>query len=263
MFKITLAHSPSFSHIHHKYYPAIEQIIRWCQEIQRAFTCQLYGIYVRGSVAHGAQNVHSDMDMVVLLKTTLLPLSTLLQFENTIDALSDLYVYSFSIDVKVYMTNDDASVEPATEVSGSLRQRIKRHLNFDLCANGVCVWGEKIRDYLAEFSSPLDFVKNNQIIWGIEISHLGQSMQNDPTFNAYYPLIKKCIKLAAILHFKPEVGYLSCIRPCFDYVLKNNLTIRSDMALLFDHLEKDVSKIPFDALKKLKSAIMRIMNAII
>lgn len=261
MFKIKLVQKPSVINIDVKYRDAIKKVIDWCLEIHHAFECQIYSVYVRGSVVHNFQTVYSDIDMVVLLEGA--STSTVMQFENTIDSLLFLYLYPFVVDVKVYTVDSEGYVEPATAVLGSLRKEIKRHINFDLYANGCCMWGERVHDYSKVFETPLAFIENNIAIMGDGILHLRDLMLNDLDFIAYYPLIKKVIKLLAIAHFKKEIGYISTVKACFEYAIYHVSSIKNELILLFNFLEKDIKNMSVDECDTLKRAIIAIVDVIL
>jgi predicted nucleotidyltransferase len=261
MFRIALVYRPSLKNIYKKHFVAIKQIIGWCQAIHKSFNCKVYGIYVRGSVAHGTQNNYSDMDIAILLHET--DLLTILQFEDAIDALLSLYIRSFSIEIKVYGIDRENNAEPATIIQGSLRNEIKKHINFDLSANGICIWGIPIKDNSTIFASPNEFIRNNQIILGNSIEYLIHQMLSYPFFNSYYPLIKKCIKLSAIVNFKTKSGYIAPIKACFEYTIKNDKKIKKELCLIFNYLEKDISKLPLNLQEELKEAIIKIAKRIL
>jgi len=128
LFLISLFKKPSVLNIETKYNNAIDQVIDWCLAIHRAFKCEIYSVYVRGSVVQGFQTIHSDIDMVVLLRGA--SLTKVLEFEHSIDALLSLYLYPFIVDVKVFEVDDGGSAEPAAEVSTSIRKEIKKSYQF-------------------------------------------------------------------------------------------------------------------------------------
>ena len=88
-------------------------------------------------------------------------------------------------------------------------------------------------------------------------------MVNEPDFLNYYPLIKKVIKLSAITHFKEEIGYLSTTKACFDYVMHQAPNIKSDLILLFNSLEKDITKLSLDERNTLKKSIITVVDFIL
>jgi len=261
LFKINLVQTPSHKNIDKKYTSAISQVVDWGLSMHRSFNCQMHSVYVRGSVVQDFRTIHSDIDMVVLLKEA--SLTTVIQFEHTIDALLALYLYPFVVDVKVYAVDDKGCAEPATEATGIIHKEIKKHINFDLFANGHCVWGQKVPDHSTIFKSPLAFIENNIAIMGSSILQFRDLMINDPGFINYYPLIKKSIKLSAITHFKEEIGYLSTIKACFDYAVCHAYQIKDELTLLFNCLEKDIIKFSFEERDSLKKAILKVTNSIL
>lgn len=256
MLKIHLINPPSLKNIHKKYFFAIDQVIRWSIDIQKAFNCFIYSVYLRGSVAHGSQNPYSDMDMVVLVKD--IPFNSLKCIEDGIDSLLSVYLYPFIVDVKVYEVDNNNKINPASNISGSLRKKIKRHLNFDLYANGICVWGHKIRRDPLLYRTAKEFIESNKEIYGREIHLLLEEMENNKNFNGYYALIKKCIKLISLLYFKPEVGYFGTLKSSFLYAIENAQYIKDDLCELFNFIENDMHSNTEEELKKIQVLIKKV-----
>jgi predicted nucleotidyltransferase len=252
---------PSKKNIAEKYTKAIEQVIKWCFEIHNSFNCQIYSVYVRGSTVQDFQTIYSDIDMVVLLKGA--SLVKVIQFEHTIDTLLALYLYPYIVDVKVYAVNKQGEATPAIKATGVLRNEIKKHINFDLYANGYCYWGQRIPDSSTVFDSPRDFIKNNSLIMGSSILQSCDLMIHNSNFSAYYPLIKKIIKLSAIVNFKEEIGYISTIKACLNYLNKHACNIRNEINLIFSFLEKEVIKASPQELQDIKEAILAIVYIIL
>jgi len=124
------------------------------------------------------------------------------------------------------------------------------------------VWGKKVPNHLTTFTSSLDFIHNNILVMGSSILHLRDLMINNSSFDMYYPLIKKCIKLIAILHFKEEIGYISTTKDCYNYAVKHAVHIKNELALLFNFLEKDIASASGSDRDLVKQSIMKVTEVI-
>lgn len=244
--------------MHTKYISIINKVNCWAQSMSAAFSCTVYGMYVRGSAAFGAETKYSDLDLVVLLSNC--HLNNLQGFKRTLASLTTSYALPYPVGIKVFTVNTDYIVEPPIDLVEPLRERAKKHINFDLCANGFCFSGREIKDQLNVFDSPKEFKENNQIIWGLEIKELIEYMQNNIHFDDYYTLIKKCIRLSAYLHFDTESVYYGSTVDCFNFAIQENTLIRDKLILLFDYLQKNSREMSEDYLKMLKGSIVDVSN---
>jgi predicted nucleotidyltransferase len=252
---------PSLSKIDKKFLQPLEKVSNWFECIGAVYAVTDYSLYVRGSAAHGAINKFSDLDIAILLPKT--SLSTLLKTEKTIDAFLELYLYPFAIDVKVYATDKEYAVEPAVSLSSSLKKEIKRHLNFDFSANGICIKGFKTKNYLKAFESEKDFIQNNHLIMGVSILQMLYEMKETSYFNMYYKLIKYCIKLASLNDFKEEKGYFFPLPDCFENALNRYPLIKKDLVSLYQCLELDFSKIDAEELEGVKKSLEKVASVIL
>jgi hypothetical protein len=260
--EINLVHKPFLGNIQKKYLYAIGQVIKWSISLEVFFNCSLYSVYVRGSVVHNSQNHYSDIDMVVLLKNA--PLSVLKCFENGIDSLLSNYLYPFVLDVKVYGVDKKNRVEPASNISGKLRKRVKRHINFDIYANGVCVWGNKVEeDATPPYWTVQDFIESNKDIYGREIYYLLNQMSLNIFFNGYYSLIKKCIRLASLLRFEIEAGYFGTLDANFLYALEKWKNIEAELCILFLFTKKNIYSLSKSEVDSIKPIIRRVAQVIL
>ncbi|GEM_PF-5691808 len=257
MLKVKTKHQPHLNKINKKFYPVINKIIEWSNAICISLNCNVFGIYIRGSVAHGCENKNSDLDIVILLSNS--HLSNNLRFNDTIDSLTALYVYPYRIDVNVFSVNFQLRVNPP--ITGCLKEIASKHLNFDICANGVCFWGNEINQFDI-FESCEDFRENNILVRGALIKELIYNMENNEFFNDYYQLIKECIRLAAYIHFKSNSLYSSLIADCFAVAVATNVEIKDELGFLFKFVNQPIM-LPFDEIGRLKKSIIIVATFIL
>ena len=236
MFQIKIVSRPTKANIKNKYFTTINRIHNWATNLCTAFNTKLCNLYLRGSIAHGCENSLSDLDIVILVKDC--RLENILQFENTIDTFNSLYNLPYWIDVRVFNLNSINSVEPSVNISDPIKDLVKKHLSFDIYANGICLAGTPLNDQTRIFTSPQEFIQNNCYIWGGYINNLVLDMQKQPSFNDYYSLIKKSIRLAAYIRFNTYSSYYGTLDKCYLAAIHDNPEIRAELTTLYKLLKQ-------------------------
>lgn len=217
MLRVILSKRPSIKELNPRYLKAIHKIFELIDNIENPYHIKVHGVYVRGSSVHGCESVRSDLDVVVVVRSQ--SLVKIRRFEYTLENLIAMYVFSFKIEIKVYgLDKKNHFVRPAVVVDQQLNSILKRHLNFDLFANGVLVQGQPIQDPTNLFYSPLDFVQNSCVVWLYDLDQLSKRVTTLETHDYYiYQLIKKALKFACLVKFKANVGYISRLPDCLTY----------------------------------------------
>lgn len=240
MFKIVLSKHPTFENIKPHYLEAIHKLCELINQCKKNYNLKVHSVFIRGSCVHGDENLHSDLDFVVLLDSQ--SLDVIRRFEFTLESLIAMFVFSFAIDIKVYGVNQkDCFVEPAVLLDKKLNFILKRHLNFDLLANGVLHQGKALKNPANTFNSPLDFIQNGCVVWLHDIDQLSTTIPAPETFKQYiYLVIKKIVKLATLIKFDPAHGFVASLPNCLIYCNAYYLPFKETLCLLQHFIEQKI-----------------------
>ncbi len=261
MFRIEIADRPTAQKIPLAYSNGIYQIKKWISAIAKSLGITSYSIYVRGSVCHGETGKNSDLDLVVLIPFIYSQQINL--FKNTLIKLIQLYHWAYHIDLKCMLLNTDLSIEPPCQSQEPFYALLKKYINFDLYANGVCLQGDEIKNQSGVYDSSAEFIKANQLFWGDEIRFLIKKMLADSLFQDYYHLIKRCIRLASYSHFESNAIYYGSVQKCYSFVMTQNNPIKKQLTILFNNLNEDIIEKTHDEIECIKNSINMVANYIL
>lgn len=262
MLKIKTARQPSLHHIDGKYHYLLHKIIVWSKTICALQTADLYGLYVRGSIPLGCPIKDSDLDIVILVSEC--SLDDVLHIKATVRTLLSLYRWCRLTDIKVFNVKN-AYAEPPTELPEDLYEKALKYINFDLSANGINYYGKNLNDALSIYQSDLEFREVNQMMWGAKIEEMIKDMNNFPSYEYpyYYPLIKRCIRLAAYVKFTTDSLYYGTTEACFEFAIKNNTHIERELNIIYHYyIERNIQWKTED-ITKLISAIKAVSDYIL
>lgn len=245
MYRVKLGSPPALNKVSAECLLLSEKLVQWTHEVCPAMKVGLKAVYLRGSSAHGCNNHYSDIDFVVLVENNNIDISN--ELARVLKALVGTYLWSLPVEIKVLPVNEANEVEMATNNGQDWDIRVKKHVNFDLAANGICLWGNSLEKQIDVYGSPWEFEENNRLIWGYEIKEFLKSLCCDNFFNHHYLLIKKCIRLAAYYDFRYDSLYYGTTQECFDYILKREHPFKKQISWMYQYLLKpagcDVEKL--------------------
>ncbi len=256
MFRVRFLERPSVNKIHKKYFFILNKLVEWAKASEVFYKVDIYAVYLRGSVAYGKATKSSDLDVVIIFSW--LSEYCTIQMQNFFSRLLKLYVTCYYIDIKIMNVDKNREVELSAELDRSRDLQLKKYVNFDIFANGVCFFGKEIKDQSTVYSSVEEFREVNQRFWGQQISYLTYWMHHSSCFNDYYSLIKRCIRLAAYINFTQSSLYCCSVEKCYETAIQSNPSIIDQLCILYDALYKPLSNI-----EELKVAINIVVNTIV
>lgn len=258
MFKITIKRKAALELISAKYKEGMEDIKQAADVIAHSLQLSIYGFYVRGSVALGSTNAHSDLDVVVLINKK--SQTAWLFFKKLLKALLRAKLRTYEIGVKVFGVDARGNALPvAGEKDAELA---KKHLNWDLFANGMCYAGNRIPCQEKTYANYQEFRETNKHFWGEEIKELLQYIPESNQVHVYYHLIKKCLRLASYVSNQPITLYCGSLEDCYHFAKKLHLAINEDLDFIYSIVQSNPEQSIDYCKMNLASSIKRVVNYI-
>lgn len=190
-------------------------------------------------------------------------IETTLMIKKTLNALIALKSWVRPITIKVFQIDEMHKIIPPMLVNNDDIRKIeiaRKHITFDIYANGLCVAGQAIPEASTIFASADEFVEISRLIWGAEINELIQAMQGEACFSAYPQLIKKVLRLASYVNFNINSFYYGTTQDCYHSACKSLPCISAMLTVVYPFLTTQFPYHDAEQAREIRQALFAIAN---